>query len=723
MYTTVEKFIPFGFQYYREPTPKKTEWEKDLKQISAMGFNTLKYLVQWRTSHLEPGVFKFDDIQELMDLAHKYGLKVILNVIFDVAPVWFYKMHPESKMITADGHVLEPVALCLRQVGGAPGPCYHHDEANRYKDEFLRETVKRFKDHPAMLIWDLWNEPELTTCIKREPRYEELVCYCENSLNKFAVWLEKKYGGIAALNDKWQRSYRDWSEVEAPRFQATFNDMIDWRLFFRDTLTDELKRRVEAVKSLDLRNPVMCHTVPFPIFNIVSCGSDDFELAKLCDMFGNSLGSSSWNSDLLMSVANGKKAINSEIHAVPGSTALKPRKLKWKELKKHILVPLARGITGFVFWQYRPEILGLEAPAWGMTYMDGSKTQWLENTARLNDIIQENLGAIVSGGITDDGMAILLNTGCQIANFAVYKHLDTYSNSVQGIHKILHDLNYKVSFIHEMDLDAEKLSRIKCLWLPYPLYMSGEMCKTLKNWVEAGGVLISECSFGMIEAEQGLHSMVVPGYGFDRVFGVREKWIQSYDNMDNSYHDIETGRLVNQLGIVCQGEGGKSDGVIFGSYLQSEAEITENSRVLARFEADGSPAITCSDYGKGKAVWIGTLLGAAYWAQTEYETLRLVGKVVSDFGIKPSFQSEEAGVRVDALVYTTETGSNALVTVENCTDKPIDTAIVSRDGIAGINSLWFNETEVSVIDSKLRIRLEPQDIHVVDCRLGIGTIA
>jgi Beta-galactosidase len=717
MYKTVENFIPFGFQYYREPTPKRTEWEKDLKQISEMGFNTLKYLVQWRTSHIEPDVFRFDDIEELMDLAHKYHLKVILNVIFDVAPVWFYKMHPESRMITADGHILEPIALCLRQVGGAPGPCYHHDNANMYKDQFLLETVKRLKDNPALLLWDLWNEPELTTSIKREPRYEDLVCYCENSLHQFARWLEKKYGEIAVLNDKWQRSYRDWSEVEAPRFQATFNDMVDWRLFFRDTLTDELRRRVEVVKSIDAKNPVMCHTVPFPIFNMVSCGSDDFELAKVCDVTGNSLGSSSWNSDLLVSVANGKKAINAEIHAMPGLTSLKPKKLKWKEQKKHILVPMARGITGFVFWQYRPEILGLESPAWGMTYMDGSKTEWLMDAARLNDKIQENLEVINSSSIMDDGMAILVNPACEVANFAIYKHLETYNNSIQGIHRILHDLNYKVSFIHEADVTAEKLSHVKCLWLPYPIYLNSKICKVIEEWVEAGGVLISECSFGMLEAEQGLHSMVIPGYGFDKVFGVRERWIQSVDLMDNSYHDIETGRFVDQLEMI----GMEKGEAIFGSHLQEEIQVQDDVRILSKFKNDGTPAITCTTYGKGKAVWIGTLLGAAYWVKQKNETLDFIQNMLSDCEIGPSTRSEEKGVRVDALLYKKDSTNCALVFVENCTSKPIKTKIALHHGIDRIQSIWFNEIEVSIVDTKLEVAIEPDDIHVIECCLNEGT--
>lgn len=84
-----DSFIPFGFQYYRSPTPFRDQWEQDLSNIAGQGFNCVKYWVQWRASVSKEGTYHFDDIQELMDIAQRNGLKVILNVIFDVAPALF----------------------------------------------------------------------------------------------------------------------------------------------------------------------------------------------------------------------------------------------------------------------------------------------------------------------------------------------------------------------------------------------------------------------------------------------------------------------------------------------------------------------------------------------------------------------------------------------------------------------------------------------------------
>ncbi|MFD2328139.1 beta-galactosidase [Cohnella sp. GCM10020058] len=713
-----QAFLPFGFQYYRSPTPYRDQWESDLRQIAEMGFNCVKYWVQWRASSPTPGAFVFDDILELMDLAHKYRLKVVLNVIFDVAPAWFYKQYPESKMIAADGSVVEPRALSYRQIGGAPGPCYHHEPAQTEKDRFLAAAVQALSHHPALWVWDLWNEPELTTGIKRQLSFDNMVCYCDASLSEFGAWLARKYGDIQGLNDAWQRNYAYWSEIEPPRGQAVFNDLVDWRLFMSDALTDDLKRRAAVVKQYDRAHPVMAHTVPSPIFNLITAGSDDFKLAEPCDLFGNSLGSSAWSADLLLSAAKGKKVINSEIHALPGHTAMKPKKLEFRELKRHILIPLARGIMGFLFWQYRPEVLGHEAPAWGSTYLDGSETPWLRDMAELNRILQDNREAIGQASRPSDGIAILFSPDNQIANFAAHAHLDTYNDSVQGAHRLLHDLNYKVEFIHEHDVTSEGLSAYRCLWMPYPLYLNERVTGVIREWVKAGGLLISECSFGALTAENGSHSYQVPGYGFDEVFGVRETWIHSVEHLDHSYHNvtIESSASIPLVGRLAAGDDG--DAVQgHGSYYKTDIALKEGVKVLADFAEDGSPAITVASFGQGKAVWIGTLLAASYRQDGLAGTLSLIQSLLTEeLGLRPYVEARGGTIRADISSWAENGSAQSLLFVHNWGEGTSEAEVI-LPGAFGSAVPWFEDGAVALAASesdpaKLRVRLDAGDFQV-----------
>ncbi|MBP2111205.1 beta-galactosidase [Paenibacillus silagei] len=718
-----DPFIPFGFQYYRSPTPFKDQWEQDLGNIAGQGFNCVKYWVQWRSSVSREGTFVFDDIQELMDIAHRKGLKVILNVIFDVAPAWFYRKYPDSKMVTADGSILEPRAINCRQIGGAPGPCYHHAPAAAEKARFLEETVKAFKDHPALWVWDLWNEPELTTGIKRKLSFDNQVCYCKHSIPAFHDWLIHKYGSLEALNESWQRTYGDWEEVEAPRGQGVFNDLIDWRLFMSDTLTEELRSRVQVVKSLDVQHPVMAHTVPAPIFNMITAGSDDFKLAEPCDLTGNSLGSSAWSADLLISAAKGKPIINSEIHALPGNTAMKPRQPDLLEMKRHILTPLARGITGYLFWQYRPEILGQEAPAWGSVYLDGSATPWYKDMAQLNKLVQDNKRELMLAKRRGDGIAILFSPENQIANFAAHDHLDTYNDSIQGAHKLLHELNYKVEFLHESDVTEESLKPYRCLWMPYPLYLSRKLCAILRVWVENGGILISECSFGALQAENGCHSYNVPGYGFDQVFGVRETWIHSAENLDHSYHQVAFESrteipLRNVMGHSGEEEPAASD-LAHGSYYKSDIGLEAHVKVLAQFTEDLMPALTCADYGTGRAVWLGTLLAAAYWKDEHPGTLQLVRDLLQQELKLETYVQASGKVRADLSEWGEGTDRGAFLYVHNEGQEETTTEIKLRAVYTSAEP-WFTcgHAEIRPTDRKepattrLTVQMQAGDIQV-----------
>lgn len=728
-----DDFLPFGFQYYRSPTPRPDQWERDLCNIAAKGFNCIKLWVQWRSSSPTPGAFDFSDIAELLKLAEKYDLKVILNVIFDVAPAWFYKAFPESKMVAADGSVLEPRALSYRQMGGAPGPCYHHEAAAEEKARFLRAAVSEFRDSPALWVWDLWNEPELTTGIRRPLSFNNQVCYCDRSLIEFSDWLQGKYGSLKALNKSWGRNYGEWSEVEAPRSQGTYKDLVDWRLFMSDALTSELGRRVEIVKELDQIHPVMVHTVPPPIFDMITAGSDDFRLASDCDLIGNSIGSSAWAADLLSAAARGKRVINSEIHAVPGNTALKPTRPDYGEMKRHLLVPMSRGISGFLFWQYRPEILGHESPAWGSTYLDGAPTGWLDDMAKLNTVIQTHRAVLLNAKPRSDGIAILLSPENQIANFAAHGHLDTYHDSVQGAHKLLHDLNFTVSFVYEPDISLEALSNHKCLWIPYPLYMSRRTADVVREWVEEGGIVISECSFGAIQAEDGSHSYEVPGHGFTEVFGVRERWINSIEQLDDAYHDVTThdGGLIRLTSLLsgrrfdtC----GDGDSHPLGSWFQTELDVGGKARVIATYAEDQAAAITLSRYGRGTAVWVGTLVAAVYWRSGHAGVRRFIGEVLSnELNIFSGVRVEGDNIRADVTEWCDVAGNTHRLLFAHNFGAHISTATIQIPGhFTSVTPLLPDGSETLINDrnqfsadsgqSHVRVRLEAGDIQVYSVR-------
>ena len=597
-------YIPFGAQYYRAPTPGPENWERDLTALRSKGFNTVKLWVQWRWNMPKRDTYDFSDIDRLMELCGGLGLRVILNVICDVAPAWFYRDYPDSLMVAADGRRLYPQTTAYRQIGGAPGPCYHHREGAEIRRRFIEEAAKRYAGHPALLCWDLWNEPELTCGIWREASQENMVCYCAHSVERFILWLRRRYGSLEVLNRRWGRNYQAWEEIEPPRCAATFNDMVDWREFFGETLAEELHMRAKAVRLHDGEHSVMVHTVPMPYFNFMNTGSEEYLLAREMDWFGNSVGSMPFPAVTATTAARNKWVLNAEIHAVGGNTMARPAIPSLEDFKSHILVPFSRGVKGFLFWQYKPESLGHEAPAWGLVRPDGGDTPWLGYAVEINRVLQAHTARLLPAFPRPGRIAVLNSSANQTFLWGISGGTELYYQSVWGAFTALYEAQYPVDVLSEHQLKAEGLARYEAVYLPLPYYLDEETAAVLKDFVHEGGTLLSEALLGGICAETNLHAEKLPGYGFEQVFGCQEEQTLTASAFLNAYEEEGARREENRSSVTFTDKKGRT---ARGYYFRESFRL-DGGEVLAVYD-NGEAAAVMHRYGRGKAVITGTLPG------------------------------------------------------------------------------------------------------------------
>lgn len=650
-----EKFIPMGFQYYRAPTPARSEWARDLANIATDGYNTVKYWIQWRWNEPRRGEYDFSDIDELMTLAEKNGLKVVLNVILEVSPVWLTKQYPDSVMISSRGERVSGYASECRQIGGAPGPCYHHEASNRLKETFLTECVKRYGNHPALLLWDVWNEPELTEGIYREPKAETLLCYCENSVREFGRWLEQKYGKIEALNRVWGRRYMGFDEVEPPKQHGTTGDMIDWRLFFCDTITQEFAKRVEIVKRYDKSHPVMCHTVPIPLFNSITCCSDDFSIAQYGDIIGNSVGSNPMVADLLKSVANGKDIINAEIHACYGRSLNGFRMPDVTDMLRHVFIPLVHGSKGFLYWQYRPELLGNEAPAWGNTALDGGNTPWNELAKKMHMLLGEYRKQVAAYVPPEKEIAIYLDKANEIYSWAASRDTKLFTSSVIGAYDLFYRNNYAVDFIDGKGVLDGKLFDYKAVYFPGVFLFDEEKKEKLVAYVKAGGTAIIEALFACENEKTGRHCTNIPGCGVAELLNKRIEKIYSSAMIENGYD----GKVFSENGGECVEMFDGNRALCGGKYLLTYTG--ETGKPLASFSQN---RVAAAEYtlGKGRIVDIATLFAYGYELSQNENNLSWIRKVVGE--PRSEFSALPFGVRGDGVFADGE----GFVVLDNPTD-------------------------------------------------------
>ena len=72
--------------------------------------------------------------------------------------------------------------------GGFPGLCLDNPEVRAAAEKFLMALVEHYRNHPALLGYDLWNE---NTYNGGNPR--KMYCYCEASKRKLREWLRGQY--------------------------------------------------------------------------------------------------------------------------------------------------------------------------------------------------------------------------------------------------------------------------------------------------------------------------------------------------------------------------------------------------------------------------------------------------------------------------------------------------------------------------------------------------
>jgi beta-galactosidase len=517
--------FPFllGAQYYRAPTPEPDCWAADLARMKQLGCNAVKFWVQWRWSHRLDDQFSFDDLDLLMDLATRSELQVTLNTIFDVAPHWLYEKYPGAKQVMNNGRVIEPYVVGHRQVGGHPGPCYNHPGARSERVIFMTAVIEHFRGHPALAMWDVWNEPELSFP-QRSANIDTLACYCPHCQGEFITWLQAKYLSLEDLNAVWGRCYESWEQVETPRSTQAFTDFVDWREFHIDTMTAEANWRLELVRTLDPQRVRYLHVVPnvLTAFNPVSCAADDFALAEHCDIFAATMNGGPILAQQVLSAARGKTCYNVESHINFGSTNMHQRILGRADLLKDWLPQIGLGIRGFLFWQYRPEVLGLESPAWGLVNLDGSDRGITRAFAEFTEKLTPHLPALLACPAPTPEVGIWKSRKNEIFHFAMQGEFGPLAASLEGYIQVLYWNSIPYRNISSEMLERGELDGLKLLVLPSPYYMTTAEARALDAFVRRGGVVIAEAHLAGYNASTGRHARVLPGAGLASSWGLRE---------------------------------------------------------------------------------------------------------------------------------------------------------------------------------------------------------
>ncbi|GAH60261.1 unnamed protein product, partial [marine sediment metagenome] len=229
-------------------------------------------------------------------------------------------------------------------------------------------------------------------------------------------------------------------------------DMMEWRKFMVEALAEKMSWRYRTLKSnLAHDKLVMSHTVFHGItmgFSLFGC--DDYKLSKDLDLFGLSLFPKWSNSsaldvccdiDVTRSTARGKVCIDLELQGGPSHSSpsgfSRSKAPQRNDYRTWNFINVSFGVKGILYWHYRAEMIGPEAPGFGLVNRDGSPTDRSDETSKLCRFFNEYAELFNNFELPKNRSAILVNKDSYYLNFASEGN-ELYSTySVKGMYRFL----------------------------------------------------------------------------------------------------------------------------------------------------------------------------------------------------------------------------------------------------------------------------------------------
>ncbi len=707
----------YGSAFYRPPNPPVSMRRQMLKTFAQeYKFNIIRIYSPWVYHNPEPDRFDFGELEEVLGYCDEFGLRVLMGVVTEDAPYWLEAAHPETRYMDADDQAERLAGSGNNVSGGWPGLCLDWQPVRQAARKFIGEMAKTVAKHPSMYAYDCWNEPHIEP--SNPNRFsatveQRLYCYCPETIAAFQRWLEQRYGTITRLNEAWVRKYPNWKVIDPPRRKATYADWVDWRRFIIDRSTEEMRFRVESVRAVDSRHLLGSHASgaqsaisPMTFFAI-----NTWRLAEVVDLWGVS-NFPRWSDEpppiyqgaakleVTRSNAGQKPFWMTELQGGHASSGLwRSPKMRPRDIRLWNWMAVACGAKGILYWAYHTEATGTESTGFGLVARDGSRTERVLEAAEDNRLIQAHWD-VIKNYRPEPEVALLFDQDNALLTFAMSGNEEASTKSFLGYYKALWNCDYWVDFIEPASLPK---ASYKVIMVPWHLMGKKKTCDALLRFVEGGGTLVLETSFGLYD-ERCFNNPVVPPHGLAEAFGFREKE-SLYLKVGSQSHPLIVPRdLPESERIYYEPEIEFSEPIavrVKGHTYLTPIEISSATPIA---QCQGLTVATWKKVGKGQVYYVGTNLGASIHAGNDpgVDFLRaVVGEVV-----RPAVSSNKLRPRL------IEGHSRSLLVVFNDTAADEAERVVIPSKFHRATDIYAQK-ELQVQDSSVWVNVPYEDVVVL----------
>ncbi|MFN8635751.1 MAG: alpha-amylase family protein [Chloroflexota bacterium] len=697
--------FPYGAVYFRKSNPPREDWERDYQTAREDGMNIFRHWFLWSAIEVAPGEYDWEEYDQQLDLAAANGIKTVIAEFIIAAPEWAFFDYAHARFQNENGVPLNSQMGGSSNTGGYRGLCLDNDDWRAQAETFLRTLATRYKGHPGLAGYDIWNESNTT------PNF----CYCPASLALFQQWLKRKYGDLKSLGRAWGRhSFGKWENVTPPRAHAQWADSLDWIEFRGDRAHELMRWRRDVIRSVDPDCAIVAHGLATTLSAMPANSADDWRAAAEVEAYGVTWGSSRhgdepWKQmnafDLIRAASRGKAFWHAEAYGGPLWLAAQVRGRPRDEgriatpddIRYWSLVSYMGGATGQMYLRWRPLLNGPLFGAFGPYGMDGSRTERSEMVRKVgvwatapeqarmwtSRPVQGDIGIVYLPEAERFTFAQTQGAGGVTAG--VWTTPTAYTHAMQGAWRAFWTNNVQADWVHLDDID-----RYARLYVPMPIMLNRQTAERLRDWVAAGGTLISEgcpAYFG----EHGFVGTRQPNYGLDELFGAKESSVEF------------TPDLLTDLRLTV-----KDRSLYGGVFLQAYTPTT--GRAVGQY-ADGQVAAVENSFGKGRTLLLGTMPGAGFTAHPDdASTADFFASLIDD---APAVASSDG--RVKSRLHAGEGGR--YLWIANPTRAPIPVTLTLRESVGVVASARTVWGATAIVDARtISLTAPARDVTVLELR-------
>lgn len=559
--------------------------EKDIELMKKAKMTSMSLgIFSWSAYEPTEGEFHMDWLKNIMDKLYENGIYTILATPSGARPAWLDEKYPECMRVGADDH--------RAHHGVRHNHCMSSPKFREKTGIIINKIIDTVGKHPGLAMWHLSNE------FGGE-------CFCPLCKKKFQDYLANKFDNdINKLNKAWwtgfwSHTYNDFSQIEPPYLNGEFSVMglnLEWKRFTTWNTTDYMKSEIDIIRKRTPNIPITTNFMQlFP-------GLDYRVMAKELDVI-------SWDSYPVFhnnyETMADTMAHNSFDHAVMRSLKKNqpfmlmecaPGLVNWHEYNKlkrpgvHKLFSaqaVACGSDTVQYFQWRKSRGSFEQYHGAVVdHLGTDDTRVFKEVAEVG-VMLDSLSN-VKGTIVKPKAALIFDWDNMWAIDNMRGLSDKTKNYAKTCIQIYHEF-LKLGIDMNVVASDDNLDDYNVVIAPMLYMLRPGASDNLKAFVKRGGQLLATYLTGYVDDNTLCYLGGFPGDGLSELFGVISEEIDTYYDSDENSATFTDGHK---------------------AIIHDYAEIlrVSDTDILAKYDKDfyaGTPAITCKNFGKGKAYYVG----------------------------------------------------------------------------------------------------------------------